>query len=55
MTYFEGPLSRWVLRDILKAYNVPHGELPINENGELPIPISNRRDADTEKLFYNIL
>ena len=55
MTYFEGPLSRWVLRDILKAYNVPHGELPINENGELPIPISNRRDADTEKLFYNIV
>lgn len=51
MTYFEGPLHRWVLRDILREYEVPSGEIPVNEDDELRIPNSNYANNEQVKIL----
>jgi hypothetical protein len=47
LTYFDGPLHRWVLRDILHAYEIkyktpdPNCEISVDEDGELLMPAGN--------------
>jgi hypothetical protein len=51
MTYLEGPLHKWVLRDIISEYAIPPGKIHVDKAGELHIPSRRDRDAETERLF----
>jgi len=52
LTYFEGPLHRWVLRDILQAYEIkyetsdPNCEISVDEDGELLMPAGNYKNNE---------